>query len=68
MADMLFFVVSALGCALAPNMEVLVFFRFLMGFGVGMDIPVAMAFLAEFSRLKGKGSKGSRTVAWSPAW
>ncbi|RKT82458.1 Predicted arabinose efflux permease, MFS family [Saccharopolyspora antimicrobica] len=68
MADMLFFVVSALGCALAPNMEVLIFFRFLMGFGVGMDIPVAMAFLAEFSRLKGKGSKGSRTAAWSPAW
>nr|WP_246331322.1 MFS transporter [Saccharopolyspora hordei] len=68
MADMLFFVVSALGCALAPNVEVLVVCRFLMGFGVGMDIPVAMAFLAEFSRLKGKGSKGSRTAAWSPAW
>ncbi|GAA2795116.1 MFS transporter [Saccharopolyspora taberi] len=68
MADMLFFVVSALGCALAPNAEVLVLFRFLMGFGVGMDIPVAMAFLAEFSRLRGKGSKGSRTAAWSPAW
>jgi MFS family permease len=68
MADMLFFVVSALGCALAPNVEILVFFRFLMGFGVGMDIPVAMAFLAEFSRLRGRGSKGSRTAAWSPAW
>ncbi|CAM02653.1 putative MFS family arabinose efflux permease [Saccharopolyspora erythraea NRRL 2338] len=68
MADMLFFVVSALGCAVAPNAEVLVFFRFLMGFGVGMDIPVAMAFLAEFSRLRGRGSKGSRTAAWSPAW
>ncbi|MDA3626803.1 MFS transporter [Saccharopolyspora sp. WRP15-2] len=68
MADMLFFVVSALGCALAPNMEVLIVFRFLMGFGVGMDIPVAMAFLAEFSQLRGKGSKGSRTAAWSPAW
>ncbi|WP_263251803.1 MFS transporter [Saccharopolyspora rosea] len=68
MADMLFFVVSALGCALAPNAAVLIAFRFLMGFGVGMDIPVAMAFLAEFSRLRGRGSKGSRTAAWSPAW
>ncbi len=68
MADMVFFVVAALGCAFAPNVEVLVFFRFLMGIGVGMDLPVAMAFLAEFSRLKGKGSKGSRTAAWSPAW
>ncbi|MBE9373134.1 MFS transporter [Saccharopolyspora sp. HNM0983] len=68
MADMLFFVVSALGCALAPNAEVLILFRFLMGIGVGMDIPVAMAFLAEFSQLRGKASKGSRTAAWSPAW
>ncbi|WP_433872014.1 MFS transporter [Saccharopolyspora sp. CA-218241] len=68
MADMLFFVVSAIGCALAPNAEVLIVFRFLMGIGVGMDIPVAMAFLAEFSRLRGKGSKGSRTASWSPAW
>ena len=68
MADMLFFVVSALGCALTPNVEFLVFFRFLMGFGVGMDIPVAMAFLAEFSRLRGKGSKGARTAGWSPSW
>ncbi|MFC7344088.1 MFS transporter [Saccharopolyspora griseoalba] len=68
MADMLFFVVSALGCALAPNAEVLILFRFLMGIGVGMDIPVAMAFLAEFSRLRGKGSKGSRTASWSTAW
>lgn len=68
MADMLFFVIAALGCALAPNAEVLVFFRFLMGVGVGMDLPVAMAFLAEFSRLRGKGSKGSRTASWSAAW
>lgn len=68
MADMVFFVVAALGCALAPNAPVLIFFRFLMGIGVGMDLPVAMAFLAEFSRLRGTGSKASRTAAWSPAW
>ncbi|MFS8102346.1 MFS transporter [Lentzea alba] len=68
MADMLFFVVAAVGCALAPNEFVLVFFRFLMGIGVGMDLPVAMAFLAEFSRLTGRGSKASRTAAWAPAW
>lgn len=68
MADMLFFVVAALGCAFALNEYVLVFFRFLMGIGVGMDLPVAMAFLAEFSRLTGKGSKASRTAAWAPAW
>jgi predicted MFS family arabinose efflux permease len=68
MADMLFFVVSAIGGAVAPNAVVLTLFRFVMGFGIGMDLPVAMAFLAEFSRLRGKGSKGARTAAWSPAW
>ncbi|MGW2026293.1 MFS transporter [Streptomyces decoyicus] len=68
MANMLFFVVTALVCAVAQDAWTLIFARFVMGIGVGMDIPVAIAFLAEFSRLRGKGSKGSRTAAWSPAW
>src|ERR1700744_5595225 len=42
--------------------------RFLMGFGVGLDLPVAMAFLAEFSRVSGKGNKASAVAAWCPAW
>jgi MFS family permease len=67
-ANMLFFVVSALVSAFAPNAEILIAARFVMGIGVGMDIPVAIAFLAEFSRMRGKGSKASRTAAWSPAW
>ncbi|NEB74117.1 MFS transporter [Streptomyces sp. SID14478] len=68
MANMLFFVVTALVCAVAQDVWTLIGARFVMGIGVGMDIPVAIAFLAEFSRLRGKGSKGSRTAAWSPAW
>ncbi|POX38611.1 MFS transporter [Streptomyces sp. Ru73] len=68
MANMLFFVVTALVCAVAQDAWTLTAARFVMGIGVGMDIPVAIAFLAEFSRLRGKGSKGSRTAAWSPAW
>lgn len=68
MADMAFFVVAALGCALAPNEGVLIFFRFLMGVGVGLDLPVAMAFLAEFSKLRGSGSRAQRVASWSPAW
>ncbi|WAP53692.1 MFS transporter [Streptomyces sp. S465] len=68
MANMLFFVVTALVCAVAQDTWTLIAARFVMGIGVGMDIPVAIAFLAEFSRLRGKGSKGSRTAAWSPAW
>src|SRR5699024_3726079 len=68
MADMVFFVVAALGCAVAPNEWVLIVFRFVMGIGVGLDLPVAMAFLAEFSKLKGRGNRSQRVNAWSPAW
>lgn len=68
MADMAFFVVAAIGCALAPNEWVLILFRFVMGIGVGLDLPVAMAFLAEFSKLRGSGSRSQRVNAWSPAW
>ena len=65
MADMLFFVVSALGCAVAVNVEMLTAFRFLMGVGIGLDFPVALAFIAEYSALRGKGS---RVNLWSPMW
>ncbi|WP_051389043.1 MFS transporter [Arthrobacter sp. 35W] len=68
MADMVFFVVAALGCALSPNEWWLIFFRVVMGIGVGLDLPVAMAFLAEFSRLRGKGNRSQRVNSWSPAW
>ncbi|GAB3762791.1 MFS transporter [Microlunatus parietis] len=68
MADMVFFVVAAIGCALAPDEWWLIFFRFIMGIGVGLDLPVAMAFLAEFSSLRGKGNRSQRVNAWSPAW
>ncbi|MDU3078660.1 MAG: MFS transporter, partial [Mixta calida] len=68
MADMFFFVVAALACALAPNEYVLAGARFVMGLGVGIDLPVAMAFLAEFSRLKGRGNKAASIAMWCPTW
>lgn len=52
--NLLFFVVSALAAAMAPNYEFLMVCRFLMGLGVGMDFPVAMAFIAEYSSSSGK--------------
>jgi MFS family permease len=39
-----------------------------MGLGVGIDLPVAMAFLAEFSRLSGRGNKAARIATWCPVW
>ncbi|SFM88340.1 Predicted arabinose efflux permease, MFS family [Izhakiella capsodis] len=68
MADMFFFVVAALACAFAPNQYVLAGARFIMGLGVGIDLPVAMAFLAEFSRLRGRGNKAASISLWCPTW
>ncbi|RQR80895.1 MULTISPECIES: MFS transporter [unclassified Burkholderia] len=68
MADMLFFVVAAIAAGLAPNVWVLIAARFVMGLGVGIDLPVAMAFLAEFSKFNGRGNKASRLAAWCPMW
>ena len=68
MADMLFFVVAAIACALAPNEYALAGARFVMGLGVGIDLPVAMAFLSEFARLKGPGNKASSVAMWCPTW
>src|SRR5471030_2238371 len=68
MADMFFFVVAAIACGLAPNAWTLGGARFVMGLGVGIDLPVAMAFLAEFSRLKGRGNKASSIAMWCPTW
>ena len=52
--NLLFFVVAALAAAFAPSYELLMVCRFLMGIGVGMDFPVAMAFIADFSSSYGK--------------
>lgn len=65
MADMVFFVVAALACAFAPNAEILTLARFVMGIGIGMDFPVALAFIAEFTAMKGKGG---RVTLWQPVW
>jgi len=68
MADMFFFVFAALACAFAPNEYVLAGSRFVMGLGIGIDLPVAMAFLAEFSRLRGRGNKAASVAMWCPTW
>lgn len=68
MADMFFFVFAAILGALAPNAEILTLSRFIMGLGIGIDLPVAMAFLAEFSRLNGRGNKAAKIAMWCPTW
>lgn len=65
MVDMLLFVVAAIGCALAWDAGSFTVFRFAMGLGVGIDFPVALAFVAEYSALKGKGT---RVTIWQVMW
>jgi MFS family permease len=63
--DLFFMVFSALGAALATDLVWLFIFRFLMGVGVGLDVPVALSFIAEFSNLK---KKGQYVNLWCPLW
>ncbi|WAH35185.1 MFS transporter [Alicyclobacillus dauci] len=65
MLDLVLLVVAALGAALSTTYSWLLIFRFLMGFGVGMDMPVALSFISEFSNL----NKKSRYVNfWQGFW
>lgn len=63
--DLFFFVIAAIGAALAPNYYVLVLFRILMGVGVGLDFPVALSFVAEYTATAGKAKYVN---LWSPTW
>lgn len=65
MADMVFFVVAAIACALAPDAWTLVIARFIMGVGIGVDFPVAFSFLAEYASNR---KKGGTISLWQPMW
>ena len=63
--DLVILIIGALGSAVALNMWMLMFFRFMLGVGVGLDVPVALAFLAEYSNER---RKGSVVNVWQPVW
>jgi MFS family permease len=65
MADMVFFVVAAIACAVAPDVWTLIIARFIMGVGIGVDFPVAFSFLAEYASQK---KKGGTVSLWQPMW
>ena len=51
-------VLAAIGSALAPNLAVLVAFRFLLGFGVGGDYPVSAVLMSEYAGTQGPRPAG----------
>jgi putative MFS transporter len=61
MLDLVFFVVSAIGAGLSPDAYWLFAFRFFMGIGLGLDYPVALSFIAEYSAMK---RKAVNVAAW----
>ncbi|WP_152351342.1 MFS transporter [Brachybacterium subflavum] len=63
--DLVLFVVAALGSALSPSIGILIFWRFLLGVGVGLDMPAALSLVAEFTRNK---DKGKFVNLWQPMW
>lgn len=66
--NMILFVGAALGAAFSPNLGALLVFRLLIGFGVGLDVPVALAFLAEFMSMRNKGKwTESAAAIWAGA-
>jgi sugar porter (SP) family MFS transporter len=54
-----FFFVSAIGTALAPNVEIVVLFRIVGGIGVGIASVIAPAYIAETSPPRIRGRLGS---------
>jgi sugar porter (SP) family MFS transporter len=55
----LFFLVSAFGTAMAPNVEIVVLFRVVGGIGVGIASVIAPAYIAETSPPSIRGRLGS---------
>ncbi|MGI6677965.1 MAG: MFS transporter [Dehalobacterium sp.] len=66
---MLIFSLSSLACALAPSFGILIFFRFLVGLGLGGESPVVPALLGEFSPSEHRGKiQGLVNVFWGAGW
>jgi SP family sugar:H+ symporter-like MFS transporter len=54
-----FFLVSAIGTGLAPNLSTLIIFRIVGGMGVGLASVIAPAYIAEISPASVRGRLGS---------
>jgi MFS family permease len=59
--DLGMFVVFALLSAFAPNVGILILFRFLLGVAVGADYPISSSYVAEFmpARVRGRMMVGA---------
>lgn len=58
-------VLAALGAALSTNFTMLLVFRLLTGIGVGLDIPVALSYVAEIVSSK---RRNCSVATWQIMW
>jgi MFS transporter, putative metabolite transport protein len=65
--NLLFFVVFAIASAFVTSTTQLFAMRFLVGVGVGMDIPTSTAYLAEAAARRGTGLASQRASGSRPA-
>jgi len=63
--DLVLFVVAAIAAGLAPDLAVLLICRFLLGFGVGLDMPASFSFITEFTATP---DKGKYVNSWQAMW
>lgn len=64
-ATLLIYSLGTGACGLSNNFETLLFFRFLVGFGLGGQLPVAVTLMSEFSPTK---DRGKMIVLLESAW
>ncbi len=53
--DLILFAVFSVACMVAPNVWILIGFRFVLGLAIGLDYPIAASFLAEVLPSKNRG-------------
>ncbi len=64
-ATLLIYSLGTGACGLSTSFEMLLFFRFLVGFGLGGQLPVAVTLMSEFSPTK---DRGKMIVLLESAW
>lgn len=64
-ATLLIYSLGTGACGLATNFETLLFFRFLVGFGLGGQLPVAVTLMSEYAPTK---ERGRMIVLLESAW
>lgn len=64
-ADLVILMIATILCAVAPNAWFFLIARFIMGVSVGIDYPVALSFISEYSAQK---NKGRALNMYAPVW